>query len=952
MRYRVLGPVELSADGVAVPLPQPRHRAILGFLVLHAEHVVTRDQLIEALWGGAEPPTAASQIHVAVSHLRGALRRHGLSEVIATRPGGYTLVAPPHETDAGMFGAELSAARQAQRRGDLPETVRRADRALALWRGEALAGVTAAYATGARQHLHEQQLAAQELRADAELALGRHDMLIPVLTRLVEAHPLREHLVCQLMLALYRAGRRADATQVARRMRALLAEEQGLDPGARFLELERSILTGDPGLDSPAPAAPQVRQAPAGLVAPAQLPFDVPSFTGRERELAALGRTGTPGVTVITGPAGAGKTALAAHWAHRVRDSFPDGQLYIDLRGFDPSAEPLTPLEVLARFLRGLGVGAQRVPDGADEASALLRSLLAGRRVLLVLDNARDAAQVRPLLPGSGDCAVIVTSRRPLVTLDARRIEIGGMPPEEATRLLGQYAEDRVAVDAAAAREVLRYCDHLPLAIRVTGARLLADPDLSLAALAARLADERSRLDLLEVDDLAVRTSFGAGYQALDPAAAAAFGLLGLLRVYSFDAATAAALWDVPIRAAEQTLDRLVSARLIERGGDRYRLHDLMRLFAMEHAATHSGAEGETALVRTATCYLGTVRRGTQLLRPGQILVGAEELADPRYAGLVPLPDVAAARTWFETERPNLVAFAEQVADGPDPLCRFALRLQAAMTMFLAGAGHLADWNHLCELSARVAQRLGDPTAEAIAMMNLGAIAQRQGRLAEAVTILDRALELSRAADRPSTQAAVLSYLASTYTELGEPDRSATCHRQAIALRRSVGDRKSTAHTLANAAYHFMTQREYAEAQGYLTEALEIKYAEQDLLSAGVTEVQLSGVLLAQGRYLDVVRAADTGLDLCRQYGDRYNEWIALLFRSVAYRRLGDSRRSRDDAAACLAVCEALRQIPARNLAAGLLGRPPITDDDSGDPVPVWLTIVLDQAGLPITPTE
>ncbi|GHJ45388.1 SARP family transcriptional regulator [Catellatospora sp. TT07R-123] len=947
MRYRVLGPVELTADDVAVPLPQPRHRAILGFLVLHAERVVTRDQLIEALWGGAEPSTAASQIHVAVSHLRGALRRHGLSEVIATRPGGYALAAPVQETDAGVFAAELSAAREAQRRGEPREAVRRADRALALWRGEALAGVTAAYAPSARQHLHEQQLAAQELRADAELDLGRHDVLVPVLTGLVEAHPLRERLVTQLMLALYRAGRRADATAVARRMRALLAEGQGLDPGARFVELERAILVGDPALDPPA-TAPQVRQAAPAAVVPAQLPFDVPSFTGRERELAALGRVGRPGVTVITGQAGAGKTALAAHWAHQVRDSFPDGQLYADLRGFDPSTEPLTPLEVLARFLRGLGVGAQRVPADTDEASALLRSLLAGRRVLLVLDNARDAAQVRPLLPGSGECAVIVTSRRPLVTLDAQRIEIGGMPPDEAVRLLTQYAGDRAVWDPAAAHEVLRYCDHLPLAIRVTGARLLADPELSLAGLAARLADERSRLDLLEVDDLAVRASFGAGYQALDPAAAAAFGLLGLLRVYSFDTAVAAALWDVPVRAAEPTLDRLVSARLIERGGDRFRLHDLMRLFAMEHAA----AQGDTAaaLERTAVCYLGAARRGTQLLRPGQLLVGAEDLADPRYAELVVLPDVAAARSWFETERANLVAFAEQAVDAPDPLCRFALQLQSTMTMFLASAGHLADWQHLCELSARVADRLGDPASEAVAVMNLGAIAQRQGRAADAVLLLGRALELSRIAQRPSTQAAVLSYLASTYTDLGEPDRSAACHRRAIELRRAVGDHKSTAHALANAAYHFIAQRELDEAQGYLAEALEIKYAEQDLLSAGVTEVQLAGVLLAQGRHAEAVRSADTGLDLCRQYGDRYNEWVALLFRSVAHRWLGETRRSRDDAAACLAVCEALRQVPARNLAAGLLGRPPVTEDDTGDPVPVWLTIILERAGLPAAP--
>jgi tetratricopeptide (TPR) repeat protein len=541
---------------------------------------------------------------------------------------------------------------------------------------------------------------------------------------------------------------------------------------------------------------------------------------------------------------------------------------------------------------------------------------------------------------------VLVTSRQRLATLDAHRVEVGGLPPHEAAELLGHYAGERLRRETEAAQQVLRYCQLLPLAIRVAGARLLAEPAMGLEALAAGLADERSRLDLLELDDLAVRASLAASFRALDQATARAFCLLGGLRLPDLEVHTAAALWDLSPAAARQTLHRLGSARLVEGSGARYRLHDLVRLFAMERHAEREPAEGEAALTRVATCLLGAARRATNLLRPGQTFAGGDELSEARYADLIPLSDLDAARAWLEAERVNLAAFAGQLAGSGEPLCRYPLRLQTAMTMYLAGSGHFADWQYLCELSAQVARRVDDTLAEAIALMNLGAIASRQGRQAEAVTSLTEALALSRKAQRPSTEAAVLSYLASAHSELGDIDHANLCHEEAIALRRQVGDAGSIAHTLSNAALHYLVQRRYSDARGHLDEALRIKYQQNDIGGAAVTEIHLAGLLIAQGHLTEAVRATQTGLDLCRRYGDRHNEWIALLLRSVAHRRLGRRRQSDEDAAACIAVCVQLGQLTAANFAAALTDQPSLGTGE-GDPVPVWLASALQQAGSP-----
>ncbi|MEV2240405.1 BTAD domain-containing putative transcriptional regulator [Micromonospora sp. NPDC049891] len=500
MRFGVFGSVEVvGADG-PVLVGQPRHRALLGYLLLHANQVVTPPQLIEALWGGAEPPSALSQLHVGVSTLRRALRDLGMADVIRTRPGGYLMILADGDLDAPVFDRHVSNARAAQRRGDWPVSVELLRQALALWRGDALAGVTAPYATAARRQLHESRLAARALLTEAELALGHHDDLIGELQDLVRQHPEHEQLVCQLMLAHHRCGRRSDALSTARAYRRRLADEQGLDPGIQFAQLEKAILNADRSLDLPAPARTVPRRTEAS---PAQLPFDVHDFAGREREMdqldALLDPTGTCRLALISGTAGVGKSALALRWAHRVREQFPDGQLYVNLHGFDTRRPPAQTLTVVHYFLRSFGVEPAAFPTDVDEAAALFRSRLSGRRVLIVLDNAADTDQVRPLLPGVGSCPVLLTSRSRLPSLiaheGARPLHLAPLRRDEATRLLRRMLT-RGASDAAVERLATR-CADLPLALRLAAAQLICHDHLTVAEYVSQL-DERDTLSLLD----------------------------------------------------------------------------------------------------------------------------------------------------------------------------------------------------------------------------------------------------------------------------------------------------------------------------------------------------------------------------------------------------------------------------------------------------------------------
>lgn len=613
MEFRVLGPVAATHDdGSALALGPPMQRRVLGLLLCQPNATVSTDRMIDTLWGehaGHQgDPRKALQVYV--HRLRRAL---GPDQRILHRAPGYTLRLEPGECDAVRFeesaerGGSALADGQAERASGLLRE------ALSLWRGQAfadMADLPVVREEAAR--LEDRRLAVVELSTEAELRLGRHADLVAGLRVLVERHPLRERLRGQLMLALYRSGRQHEALNVFQEGRRTLAEELGLEPGKELRRLERDILERSSRLEPPRTGlvtAGLRLPPPVRPPAPSQLPPAIADFTGRSKELdGVIASLAAPDpetlrIVAVTGRAGIGKTTLAVQAAHRMLRAFPDGQLYADLDGL--AAEPLAPGEVLGRFLRGLGE--TTIPEDLAERAALYRSRLAGRRILVLLDNVASAAQVRPLLPGTAQCAVMILSRARLLGLaGAEAVDLDVFTAQQATELLGRViGAERVAREQDEADRLTSLCGLLPLAVRIIGSRLAARPGLPLSWVADRLGDESRRLDELAAGDLEVRAGLALTYRALPPVQRRAFRLLGLLEIPDFPVRIAAAVCGLGTDETEQVIDALVGARLLELAGmdttgrARYRFHDLIRLYAREQArAEESEAERSFARAR------------------------------------------------------------------------------------------------------------------------------------------------------------------------------------------------------------------------------------------------------------------------------------------------------------------------------------------------------------------
>ncbi|WP_031076362.1 AfsR/SARP family transcriptional regulator [Streptomyces sp. NRRL WC-3742] len=607
MEFRILGPVDVVDDGREVPLDGAKQRTVLAALLLAGGRLMPDDRLSSLLWGWEPPATWNAQLYTYVSRLRGRLgpqvtltrKAPGYRlDLGANTPGANTRGADtPGANTADLHALDLHAFERAAEQGRAELTAGRHESAAALlrgalahWRGAPLTGTTEHLTDRERPRLEELRLAALEHRLDADLELGRHDELVAELTSLVAEHPVRERLRGQLMTALHRCGRQADALGVYEHGRQLLAEELGVDPGPGLQGLHGAILRED--LPGPAATLTATVHAPATLwtaLRPAMLPADTPDFTGRTGQLAflaaRLGPSPEAPVTVVTGPAGSGKSALAVRAAQLAREDFPDGQLHADLHGRE--ARPKSPAEVLGWFLHALGAGPREIPDGLDERAQLFRSRLAGRRMLLLLDDAADDRQVRPLLPGTGHCRTLVTSRDQLAALEAARpLLLGPLDFPDAYQLLSAVAgPDRVAADPASAARIVELCDRLPLALRIAAARLAAHPHWSPAALADRLTPEERRLDELRLGALDVRRSLHPSHHALDPAAREALHRLALAGPTAFTAREASEVLLVGVREAEAVLESLAEARLMTVGEEpfpRFRLSPLVRLFVNE----------------------------------------------------------------------------------------------------------------------------------------------------------------------------------------------------------------------------------------------------------------------------------------------------------------------------------------------------------------------------------
>ncbi len=786
-------------------------------------------RLAEAVWGEALPASPRKVVQTYVARLRKLLGGSGL---IQSRPGGYVLAVARADVDVGRFEVLVERAREAAGRGDRHAEAEVLRQALGLWRGEPLADVASeVLGRDAAARLAEQRLGVLQRRIGADLVLGRHGELVAELQVLTERYPLREGLWAQLMTALYRCGRQADALGAYQRVRRLLAEELGIDAGSELEALHQAILTNDPALAAPSAAARM-----GGWVRQSELPMEVGDFVGRaglvgqiERLLADQGRVP---VVALSGPAGVGKTALAIHAAHRLAERFGDGQLYVDLHGATTGLAPLAPVEVLGRFLRALGVDPAAVPTSVEEASAAFRSRVAGRRLLLVLDNAADAAQVTPLLPASPGCGVLVTSRRVLSALDgARHVRLEVLAPGEAVELLGRLAgREQVAAEPEAAAKVARLCGWLPLGLRIAGGRLAVRPTWPVSALAERLADARRLLDELELAEVGVRASFTvsveqlrAGDGPVDRAAAEAFGLLGLLDGPDVGVPVAARLLDNSEERAERVLERLVDAQLLETPTPgRYRLHDLLRLYARELASRrYAQPVLAAALTRALGFYVATAWHTLALLRPGDYRLQA---ADDRWCeGGLKFADEQAALGWLEAERPNLLAAVGQAAATPGVHPEIAIQLAQALFGYFCVRSHWEDCVQASQTALETARRIGDRAAQARAYNDLGGAYLRRGQYDRALGNHQPSLALYRKLGDRLGQAGSLTNLGVVHKRLGRYEEALACQQESLALSQELGDRAGEAETLNELGVVYQRQGRYREALACHEESLALR---------------------------------------------------------------------------------------------------------------------------------
>ncbi|WP_371496282.1 tetratricopeptide repeat protein [Kitasatospora sp. NBC_00374] len=850
MDFRILGPIEVEVDGRPVGLGGVRQQIILAVLALEAERVVSVERLIDAVWNDSPPPTARDQIRICVSALRRRFAAAGHRTLIHTRAPGYLLALPEGSLDVHTYEDLVARARAAVQRDHLAQAADLLQAALAVWRGAALAGIPSRLVQEKAVRLEEARRGALNERLRLDLALGRHDDLLGELTALASANPFWEKLQGYLMLALYRSGRQADALDVYLRTHRALAEELGVSPGPELRRLHRDILARRPALD----LGPGGRERSSGrgrrergrqrgdgtgrLAVPRQLPPGLVDFVGRQDDARRirdhlLAEPGTPcraapRVVAISGTAGVGKTSLAVGVAHQVRDAFPGGQLFANLDGHRDAGGAQ---HVMVRFLKALGVSERAIPDDPAERTEMYRDTLAEARVLIVLDNVLSAEPVWPLLPGSGGCAVITTSRHRMTGLPGvLPVDVGVLGPADAVELLGRVAgRERIDADRDATAQLVQQCGGLPVALRIAGARLASRPHWPVGKLVARLRSREGALGELVHDGLAVRSCFQETYDALSAGARRLFRRLAVLDVPEFPGWVAAPLCELDPGRAEDLLEILVDVRLVEvassGGGSRpvrYRLHNLIRSFARERLDAEERDIAQEAALRRAL---------------GAWLALTEEAHRREYGAGLPSPSGDTDRwplpqpftrellrrptAWLESEQQALVAAVRQAAEhGLAGLC-WGLALAAAD--FLATGGHLADWRRTAQAAVAVTGGpAGDARGHAAALYSLGAVDAAQGRLTDARERLERARALFAELGDRHGLGLVLRALGGVSQLLGDGPAAQRQWAQALAGLDAAGDTAGQAHVLCDLAGAGLESGHHRPAGKLLERALEL----------------------------------------------------------------------------------------------------------------------------------
>ncbi|WP_345629401.1 AfsR/SARP family transcriptional regulator [Rugosimonospora acidiphila] len=890
MEFRLLGPLAAVHDGRPVQLGRRRERCLLGVLLLEPNAAITIERLTDLLWDGQPPSTARASLHTHVSRLRSRLDPDGsglLGVRLISRDGGYAVEVDPERVDAHRFSASVARAGAAGPTGRI-DLLREA---LALWHGPVLADVaTPLLRERIAARLTELRMSAIESLIDAELTGDQARDLIGELSALRAEHPHRERLAGQLMLALYRAGRPADALLAYQQLRDRLAEDLGVDPGPEVSELHTAILRRDPALAHP--------RATAAL--PRQLPAATRLFTGRVDELVALTRALVDGddrsaPMVVTAIGGAGKTWLALRWAHQHLDRFPDGQLFVNLRGFDPSGQPTAPATAVRGFLDALGVPPAAVPVELDAQVGLYRSLLATRRMLVVLDNARDASQVVPLLPGSATCTVIVTSRDRLTGLitghGAVPLGLDVLNEADSRELLGRrLGEERMTGEPDAVTALIGGCAGLPLALGVAASRAALAPHLPLASIAAELRDASTRLGALDEGDpqASLRAVLSWSYAALTPTQAHVFGLLGSAAGPDIGLPAAAALTGLPATEVAATLRALERQSLVQQSApDRWRMHDLIRLYAAERAGSDQPGQQDAALRRLVDFYLHSAYAADRLLDPSRPPPPLP-LADPA-PGAVPhrLPDRAAALDWLDREHPCVRA-AQRLALQQG---RQAARWQLAWSLntFYGWRGHLHDLVDVWRCGLAAGQRLGDPEVQALAHRYLGRACVLVGRLTEAAEHLDRSLALARRSDDLPGQARAHWTLAWAWERRGDDERALEHATRALHLYRACGDPVGEGGALNVVGWYAARLGRYGPARVHLESALTLSRRDGNRGGEADTLDSLGLVAHHTGQHAQAERYYQQALAVYRDLGNAYEEADTL-------ERLGDTRSDAGEA--------------------------------------------------------
>jgi DNA-binding SARP family transcriptional activator/tetratricopeptide (TPR) repeat protein len=913
--FGVLGPVVVRRGATELRIGTAKHRQLLTVLLLHNNERVSRARIIEAMWPGELPRSADNLVQKYVGELRRAIDPTG--ELLISAQGGYRIRVDPIHLDIQLFGQRLDRARRARRSGEPGRAAEELAAALDLWRGEPFEGVDVDRAASERTRLGERRITAMEDLAEIRLSDGDHDAVAADLALLTAAHPLRERARALHMLALCRQGRQAEALAVYAQVRHLLADELGIDPDPALSRLHEQILRADPALGRP--VALVLGQA-GGPPPVSQLPSDLAEFIGRVDHIEALvaalsdGSPDRPPVVIsIVGSPGVGKSSLAVHVAHAVRSSYPDGQLYLELAG--TSEDPRPPADVLAEVLRALDVTGAAVPETLHERAALYRSLLADRRMLIVLDDAAHAGQVRQLLPSTGGCATVVTSRNLLSELPStRHVDLDVFTPEEAGELLATtVGAERVAREPDQATAILAACGHLPLAIRIAGAKLVGRRAWSLRVLRERL-DERRRLDELRIGDLGVQASFDLSMRQLPVAAARALCLLALQGPHTWPGWVVAPLLDRS--GADDVLDLLVDSSLVRLvgtdalGQPRYRLHDLLRAYAGEAAESIARPERAQAIGRLLAAWLELLGQAVDRLPPS--LFRPVPGRSPR----LPLPAALTerllvdARGWLDAEREGLLnavrLAAEWELDEPawelattavpyyDLRCHYeewrrghllALRSVRAAgnargeAALLRGTGQVNVYRDAYDQATedytaqwRLSQQIGDQRGVALGMAGLATVARVQGRYQEALDLDLRALDIVVSAADRHVEAQVRNGIASVLLAMGQEDQAAMWFGDALALASTLGDKHREAVVLRQLSTLHMRRGNPEEALSCLRAALRTFTELGDERCCGYTLLALGRVFVDQR---DRVRGRSTlvrAADLFGRTGDRWNE--------------------------------------------------------------------------------